>query len=456
MLKFNFISICYEKILNNPVIQLTFFSKILVYFYLKKKKKKSKYTANKEIFKEFMTTTTFHGCLPLLQKSQTLIKVMWLFFILLSFAIFVFMFQDSIAIYLEYNVLSRVTYEEHVTKYLPALTLCIAFNNQLNINQILVACKFNKTSDCNSSMFQELYLFDNKKFSQKKCYRINGLLKNEKEKYLKAGGSVDAYKKKTLIYSDEIGYTSGLTLKFFLPKDDFLNYFTSDNEILPVLDELSHVLVPGKEINVLVSKSHTQKLPSPYNRCFDDTERSKNYWKFEHYGYRQINCLEYCRLEYYKKECQTFQPNMTSHELDPCLTSADKRFASNEKSRCEEQCLLECDHDEFPNQKEYLNKEFTAKVHASVTTALNVSLTNLSLAELTNRYLEINLFYGTTKYAVLTEKAAMTQVDLLASAGGLVGLFLGGSMLSLLEIVTIWIEILFVVLESKSGDNVQN
>ena len=95
-------------------------------------------------------------------------------------------------------------------------------------------------------------------------------------------------------------------------------------------------------------------------------------------------------------------------------------------------------------------------MHASVTTALNVSLTNLSLAELTNRYLEINLFYGTTKYAVLTEKAAMTQVDLLASAGGLVGLFLGGSMLSLLEIVTIWIEILFVVLESKSGDSVQN
>lgn len=355
---------------------------------------------------------------------------MWIIFMTFSYFMFIEMLILNVNTYLQFHVLSRITYVELQRMYLPALTICLAYNNVLSIDQMLVSCKYNRTSICSSSIFEEFYLFDDKNFRQKKCYRINGSDKQKND----------------TIYSDQIGYANGLTLKFFLPQDDFLNYLTSDNDVLPVLDELSNVLVPGQEINIIVSKSEKRKLNYPFNPCYNRLKKSIKYWRSymnTTASYRKINCMETCRLQYYSKSCN-FSSDTTSHYADPCLASAQMNFFLRERYHCEQKCLLECNSVEFSTRKEYLRTKASAKVLNSIMAALpDTNLTGLSESDIHERYLEINLFYVTKTYELVTESDAMTSADLVASAGGLIGLFLGGSLLSLFEIVDLLIEILY-------------
>lgn len=386
----------------------------------------------KSLITDFFANTTFHGYPILFQKNKkTWVKAMWIIFMVLSYFMFTEMLILNLYTYWQFNVLSRITYVELKRMYLPALTICLAYNNVLGIEQMLVSCKYNRTTICNSTIFEEFYLFDNKQFNKKKCYRINS-----------------SDKQSDTIYSDQIGYVNGLTLKFFLPQDDFFNYLTSDNDVLPVFDELSNVLVPGQEINLILSKSEKRKLEHPYNPCYARIQKSINYWRSymnTTAAYRQINCMETCQLQYYRKECN-FNPDATVHKNDSCLSSAQVNFSLGEKYNCEDNCRLECNSTEFSTRKEYLRTKVSTKVQNSIVAALpDTNLTGLSESDIYDRYLEMNLFYVTKTYELVSESEAMTTADLVASAGGLLGLFLGGSLLSLFEIIDLLIEFLYTI-----------
>jgi amiloride-sensitive sodium channel subunit alpha/amiloride-sensitive sodium channel subunit gamma len=64
-----------------------------------------------------------------------------------------------------------------------------------------------------------------------------------------------------------------------------------------------------------------------------------------------------------------------------------------------------------------------------------------------NSILKVNINYESLSYKYIKENAVMSVIDLLAYIGGQMGLFLGISFLSFVEIFEIFIEILYIILK---------
>jgi len=61
----------------------------------------------------------------------------------------------------------------------------------------------------------------------------------------------------------------------------------------------------------------------------------------------------------------------------------------------------------------------------------------------------LNIFYGELSYDLSAETPQLTLITLIANVGGYLGLFLGVSVFSLFEPIQIFIEILYVKLNSN-------
>ncbi|CAF1115278.1 unnamed protein product, partial [Brachionus calyciflorus] len=61
----------------------------------------------------------------------------------------------------------------------------------------------------------------------------------------------------------------------------------------------------------------------------------------------------------------------------------------------------------------------------------------------------VYIYYDRLGYELITEAEKMVIVDLISNIGGILGLFIGISILSFAELIEIFIEILFVLFESR-------
>ena len=66
-----------------------------------------------------------------------------------------------------------------------------------------------------------------------------------------------------------------------------------------------------------------------------------------------------------------------------------------------------------------------------------------------NDFLTVNIYYPYTKYTRITELPKVTVYDLFANLGGSMGIFLGYTLFSFIEILVIFIQILVDYCEDK-------
>ena len=71
---------------------------------------------------------------------------------------------------------------------------------------------------------------------------------------------------------------------------------------------------------------------------------------------------------------------------------------------------------------------------------------DLDYDEYKSRALALNIYFKTLQYTLITESAKSSIVELFSNIGGTLGLFLGISLLSFVEIIELVLEILFVFL----------
>lgn len=71
-----------------------------------------------------------------------------------------------------------------------------------------------------------------------------------------------------------------------------------------------------------------------------------------------------------------------------------------------------------------------------------------------NTVLAVNVFYSSSSYMKITEQPAITIYDLLPNVGGTMGLFVGISALSFVEIVEILIEMITFLVKKLTNRNI--
>jgi hypothetical protein len=115
---------------------------------------------------------------------------------------------------------------------------------------------------------------------------------------------------------------------------------------------------------------------------------------------------------------------------------------------CLKQCPLECDSIEYDlliSSASSLSKQAYQLYQPIIDNSTSrFDEFNLTYEEIKERLLILNIYYSKLSYIKISESPKTSIIDLLSNLGGTLGLYVGISFLSLIEIVEIMLEIIFI------------
>jgi acid-sensing ion channel 2 len=127
-----------------------------------------------------------------------------------------------------------------------------------------------------------------------------------------------------------------------------------------------------------------------------------------------------------------------------------KLIFKSQKLQCYSRCPLECfsvDYNAYASYVQF-NSDLYLDVVKNRTNFLS-TYDNQTLSDqaIRNGLTKVNLYYDELSYIEITEAPAMNQVALMAAIGGFMGMFLGMSFMTLVELV----DIVFRIFYKKIG-----
>jgi len=451
---------------------------------------------------ELISSSTFHALPNIVKTKSKVVRAMWIICFLISSSFCANLVIQSLTNYLKFDVVSltRSVYEPY--SEFPAILLCnknsikYEFLNQTQLNEIKnltqhfniseihmsleltkkrVFSKFNpKTKSpnftfqldellimcrhgswfCNSTYFKPFF-----HYTHGGCYLLNP--KRVKKYY---DIKLDVYRP---------GFQNSLQMELFIGEPNQFDILSSSNGFqLFFLNHSDHFnkldyinLAPGFEHNIAIHKTLIEQIPKPYSSCEVD-ESSIDSFDSEYVNvfrnldltYKQADCLDLCYQILSEKHCNCtdfvldFRYNSKlckeDHQLR-CIIHFNNEIFNKENfilSNCIPHCPLECKSiqltttvslTKYPSDNYFDILKNNQQLQETVFKSSNWSYIRKSI-------LKVKINFETLSYSYIRENAVMSVVDLLASIGGQMGLFLGISVLSFIEIFEIIFELLFI------------
>ncbi len=198
----------------------------------------------------------------------------------------------------------------------------------------------------------------------------------------------------------------------------------------------------------VIKRIFEQRLPAPYSNCQTNVTGSKMLDDLKK-TYYQSECLVYCQYYFVAKGCgvldeflemaHTFYTNKTFFQdffwsstylkCDPKIFvgTTDTFNDLGESVACKEICPIEC------NSFSFSISEYSFKLPNYVPA----------------NYAELLIFYETFEYTIISQSPKITEDALWGTIGGLVGLFLGATFLSLGELLEFVLSVVTIVIAEK-------
>lgn len=234
----------------------------------------------------------------------------------------------------------------------------------------------------------------------------------------------------------------------------------------------------GTETTFVVSRNFVNKLPYPYSECRLDLRTStidsvdsdlyRAFYARNQTVYRQLYCYRYAyRINTYLKcDCLVELrdvPGVTNvcnsaEDLD-CDSESWHEFLNHEfYGKFDEICHLECntayfDYDmtmKFPTDTHVRS---LIRNHPYLIRTLQMN-ENVAIEDVKDRVVRVNVYYRDIGYSELEEIATFTYTDLIGTTGGLLGLFLGVSLINFVEIIEVIVEVCILKVKLKSSNSV--
>ena len=246
------------------------------------------------------------------------------------------------------------------------------------------------------------------------------------------------------------GRNNGLTL--VLNEEKGVNIWIHNNSRLPLdiennndLNENTIAATANYSTNLILTRIENERLEQPYNDCLKDIKDFSlnktliNAILNNNQSYYQQNCLKYCfELNYINDNpcnCTASLGNVWNKchfNAEKKLSVCTNRFKNNfNKNICSQYCPLECDSVIYQN-----------------------SYSIMAYPQGKNQ-VKVLIYYGELKYTLFSQQAKMAFFDLISNLGGIMGVFLGMSFLSFIEMVEIIYEILIVLQSNKVKNKVE-
>ncbi len=390
--------------------------------------------------KDLVNESTAFGIPNLFRRKRILNKIFWFMFVILGTAAsIVFTIQVSND-YFEYETITKTEYKYQQPLKFPTITISSdiegGFFDRKKINNLINKCEImHDSKSCTKNLENYFELVNYKDVGD--CFRFNGgkNMKNESIPFLYStiGGRDDYF---------EIEFHKNIGLRLFIHEVDIPPKIENGNQ-----HESMILLSSNSRSYIVLDKIIENKLGLPYNNCYkviSDFKFNKTIIKYIqslNQRYTQVNCLKLCfELDYIEKNPCNCSINTTLGNVwSDCFVGFDQRnkerctmkYKTNFSKdsvveKCAQYCPLECD-----------------------STFYTYSLSSGELTPGVTNTTTFRVFYNSLKVAVISQKPKTQLFDLVSNIGGIFGLFIGLSFVSLFEISEIFIEILIYSVEKS-------
>jgi len=400
--------------------------------------------------KEIASTAQIHGIPKIINSDHIVIKIMWLFFTIGSVSVCFWVLVKTIRDYLEYPVVTNINQISEIPSAFPAVTICSLnpTEKKYSINDRIVKCTFDDIIDCSN------YFVDFNTDLLNSCMKLN--------------------MNSQILRIARPGIAGGLVVTIFdglfnESRTDPLNVGSNGLQVRihnnsDLSDSLTGTIVmPGVSTYLKIQKIIKSKLSEPYNQCIDTLE---TYHSFDstlykamidlNYTYKQKNCLDFAFLRSISSNI-SIDNLYDLKSLNQSISSiffGFKNFYTNDTfKKYLSVCPLECNsityetsafQSSYPSFNEYLN---LLNNKSLISKFPNGNLTKID--ELKQSLYKVYIYFENLEYTEISEQAQISLWNFISSVGGLLGLFLGVSLLSFVDLFQITLELVFIIFEKN-------
>ena len=452
-------------------------------------------------FLDWSLSSTIHGYPNIFKSKQTLYKILWVVFMLASIMGCVLLINGCVNDYLDYRVVTKLRVVKEDIADFPTVTVCNSnpfttetasnilneikmdnFSNDLwnanyfktkgkkspyfellyrasqpeygdskrkalgySLKEILIYCSLNKI-DCSDLDFEWYY-----SFMSGNCFRFNS--------GTNAQGHKISYRNSTFS-----GQESALNLFFYLPPSSStkfplystgLTIFINNSTFLPIKLSDGIDVELGKMTNIELKRTLTYKSPFPYSDCVNLESAPTELYKYIlslKRNYRQKDCFELCFQKEIVRECKCYALKYPKYgDAEYCRNSTQYdcfvgvyRRLKLVASQCSQECPLECDSVAY----DYTISSATLSqvYYEFLISHMEKESSTIMYEQFRQRAVGVRIYYPRMHYTEITESPKFSIFDVLSSLGGSLGLCLGMSILSFIDIAFILFEMFILVI----------
>jgi hypothetical protein len=453
---------------------------------------------------EWSSTCTFH-CFPkIFLYEHVVFKIVWTVNFLCFSCLTIWLVSKCLLDYLEFDVVTKIRAVSEKDAIFPTVTICDA--NTFPSKGVLVDQYFLNPDKTNSKNLMQLTLDNmdmNAKYGSEQTFYLNETQRQESGFYFKTLFQSCKFGQELCDLSDfnwiftflrgncyqfnanssnlkkvkTTGFQYGLRL--FLGPFSYsqkpvtyyaegLRIYIHNNSFLsPSVEQI--FVERGKYTSISIKKVLTYKTPWPYSECSEYIDSGSSSARSDFYDflkqsnseYRQKDCIEVCLQNIIIADCKCFYTRypILKNNIIPCFNSTQVKCTDvhtitlkNEEieKKCSLECPLECEYSSYEvtsSSLDYPSREFfEALNNYSIQNELSFNYTDLN--EFKRNHLGLNIYLSSMEFTELREKPQISFIDLVSNMGGALGIFLGFSIFSFIEMLEIFVQILFIITNS--------
>jgi hypothetical protein len=375
--------------------------------------------------KEILSETSLQFLLSPIRTKRILIKIINTGFLVISLCLSIQLLVSNIIEFLMYETTTSITTINDRRPEFPIISFCPLRNYTYQNN--FTSFLFNN-EDLTSEWENYFEAFRDTSYIGK-CYRFNRGINMTNH-------SVPIQKSK------RSGYDDGFKLIYKSDANSLIVTIYNQTQNPSTIFNKGYYISTGTQNYLRIKRIYDTKLENPYNDCLKDvSEFTKNksiidYMERKNWQYSEKECIRICENLKYLEEsnCNCSLNNLDDYPSKICNTRGQsncyREFIDHFNKKdifqiCSEYCPSECDSFSY-------DISINSRTSESFTTGDKVS---------------IYVFYEDLKYTLISQQPKMQFIDLISNIGGSLGLFVGISFISFLELFEILVEIIFIYSE---------
>ncbi len=398
-----------------------------------------------EKIKQLVDESTAHGFAKIMNNKRLSIKLLWLVFTIISIGALIYFLYRSIVGFLNYDIITNIRVYNIKNPEFPTLSFCIYDDEEdekSTINETIIFCEFDQIK-CNLSEFEKY----RSNFNNETCFRFNSIqddieIKNVSRSDLRNGLNMFLYSKK---------YFKETFFKVAIFIHNKTNWFTREQ----VYNIDSGIMVPVGSTFIKIEREFISNLDKPFSDCVKENTKenqSSIFQEFIKYNltYTQKDCINLCVQDFIYKSCnctisleeEDYSKCYSNTTIGSCLYKLEnddfQKGNASIPDICLDSCPIECDYIYYktlpfytptlPNKYEMLKNQLDEL--------------NISEDEFKQYAVYISVNYNSLDYTKIEQIPKSELFDLISNIGGTLGLFIGVSFLSLVEIIEIIFELI--------------